>query len=1121
MRFLLLLGALLLAPVSVFAQSQAVAPLRFERYTIDQGLASDRVRSITQDKLGYIWMATDGGVSRYDGYTFHNYRNFPNKPGSLSENFVHVVFTDSQGLVWVGTRDGLNLYLPASDQFKRFYHVSDDPSSVPHSSVHSIYESPTGQLWFGTENGLAEYDRENGGFITRAEGLRGSTVTSIDSDAEGRLWIGTNNRGVVTFHPSDNAIRFLNEDASIGIDFPSVNISKIMVDSNGDCWIGFLQDSGFFSSLEVQLQYGLVRYNPKTQAYRLYSYNPAKGIDLWYRISDILEDSEKTIWVTTYLGSAQTGLHRYNRESDTFTRYTHDPNNPSSMSWSFGMAVFEDRNRNLWVGTSRGVNKADLGRWQMGLMSVDPTKPMDLINNFYGMEEVEQDVFWIGTDGLGVITWDRNTSAVERLEVGHPAVPWGNIHVIQKDPSNEIWLGSAGRGLIRYNRTTNTRKAYQTLENESGSLVGNYVTDLLLTRDSTLWVATSSGLSRYNRRTDNFTSFRKATHPSWMTGDALSVLMEDRNGNLWIGTNRHVYDPIARNASGLIRWNPKTNEFKTFHNVADTPGTLSNDAIYSIAEDPKGDIWVATNNGLNRYLVDEDRFEVFLEADGLPSPNIVGLVFDNAGILWISTLKGIARMDIDTGAIRVFNKSDNVQGNRFNTISFLKSSRGEVMFGGVAGLNYFDPAKISGRDVIPQVWITGITVNDTIVRFDKPLHEMGSITLSWSENSVGFDFLAVNFRSTELTTYEFMLEGFDADWVQAGKRRYTNYTNLSPGTYTFKVRARNADGIWSETEASIVINVLPPWWRTYWAYGFYVLLIGFAGVQVDRFQRKRLLAIERERTREKELLQAKEIEAAYTELKATQAQLIQSEKMASLGELTAGIAHEIQNPLNFVNNFSDVSQELVDEMNEELDKGDLEEAKSLSLSIKENLSKINHHGKRADSIVKGMLAHSRSSTGERVPTDINALADEYLRLSYHGLRAKDSSFSAEYRTDFDPTLETLLIAPQEIGRVLLNLINNAFQAKKGSEMVTVTVSTRKEANSVRIAVSDNGTGIPDAVKDKIFQPFFTTKPTGQGTGLGLSLSYDIVKAHGGELTVETKVGEGSTFVITLPYTITS
>jgi signal transduction histidine kinase/coenzyme F420-reducing hydrogenase delta subunit len=264
-------------------------------------------------------------------------------------------------------------------------------------------------------------------------------------------------------------------------------------------------------------------------------------------------------------------------------------------------------------------------------------------------------------------------------------------------------------------------------------------------------------------------------------------------------------------------------------------------------------------------------------------------------------------------------------------------------------------------------------------------------------------------------------------------------------------------------------------------------------------------------------------EEALMELQVTQKQLIQSEKMASLGELTAGIAHEIQNPLNFVNNFSEVSNELMDEMNAEIEKGDLEEAKLIALDIKQNLEKINHHGKRADAIVKGMLQHSRSSSATKEPTDINKLADEYLRLAYHGLRAKDKSFNATLQTDYDETIGNINIIPQDMGRVILNLITNAFyvvdeKKKSGIEGYepTVSVITKKINNRVEIKVADNGNGIPQKVLDKIFQPFFTTKPTGQGTGLGLSLSYDIVKAHGGELNVQTKEGEGTTFTIQIP-----
>jgi signal transduction histidine kinase len=265
------------------------------------------------------------------------------------------------------------------------------------------------------------------------------------------------------------------------------------------------------------------------------------------------------------------------------------------------------------------------------------------------------------------------------------------------------------------------------------------------------------------------------------------------------------------------------------------------------------------------------------------------------------------------------------------------------------------------------------------------------------------------------------------------------------------------------------------------------------------------------------------IEKAYDELKATQQQLIQSEKMASLGELTAGIAHEIQNPLNFVNNFSEVNKELVDELKNELATGNSQQAIEIADDIKANEEKINHHGKRADAIVKGMLQHSRTSTGQKEPTDINALCDEYLRLAYHGLRAKEKSFNANTTTDFDSRVGKVNVVPQDIGRVILNLVNNAFYAvdekrkqNNNGYRAAVTLSTKKNNGKVEIKVADNGNGITQKVLDKIFQPFFTTKPTGQGTGLGLSLAYDIVKAHNGELKVETKAGEGSEFTIQLP-----
>jgi signal transduction histidine kinase len=297
--------------------------------------------------------------------------------------------------------------------------------------------------------------------------------------------------------------------------------------------------------------------------------------------------------------------------------------------------------------------------------------------------------------------------------------------------------------------------------------------------------------------------------------------------------------------------------------------------------------------------------------------------------------------------------------------------------------------------------------------------------------------------------------------------------------------------------------------------------------------RSRKLKQENARLEENVRQQTNELQKSLQDLKDTQAQLIQSEKMASLGELTAGIAHEIQNPLNFINNFSDVNKELIEELRTELTSGNTEEAILISADIKDNEERINHHGKRADAIVKGMLQHSRNNAGEKEPTDINALADEYLRLSYHGFRGKDNTFNASFKTDFDTNLKKATVVPQDLGRVLLNLINNAFYAvndkkkaavAKGEKydptvwIATKNISTlsKEGAGMIEILVRDNGNGIPRSVLEKIYQPFFTTKPSGQGTGLGLSLSYDIITAHGGEIKVETKEGDGTAFIIVLP-----
>jgi signal transduction histidine kinase len=400
------------------------------------------------------------------------------------------------------------------------------------------------------------------------------------------------------------------------------------------------------------------------------------------------------------------------------------------------------------------------------------------------------------------------------------------------------------------------------------------------------------------------------------------------------------------------------------------------------------------------------------------------------------------------------------------------------------------------------------------------------LELPYDQNSLSFGYGSNDVQNREKLTYRFILDGEDEDWTYAEKTTKTkNYYNLKPGQYTFKVSARGFNNEWS-TPATLAFKINPPWWQTWWAYLLFGLLFVGAVWSFVSY-RSRWLKKENRILEESVAHRTSQLKNKIDELKATQSQLIQSEKMASLGELTAGIAHEIQNPLNFVNNFSEVNTELIEEMQEEIKKGDYEEVIAISKDIKDNQQKINHHGRRADAIVKGMLQHSRSSSNEKEPSNINAIADEYFRLAYHGLRAKDKSFNATLNTDFDETIGKINIVPQDVGRVILNLITNAFHAvieKKKLEKEkqdstfkpTVWVTTKRKGTTVYVSIRDNGNGVPEKVKDKIFQPFFTTKASGQGTGLGLSLSYDIIKTHGGELILETEPGKGSTFTITLP-----
>jgi signal transduction histidine kinase len=384
------------------------------------------------------------------------------------------------------------------------------------------------------------------------------------------------------------------------------------------------------------------------------------------------------------------------------------------------------------------------------------------------------------------------------------------------------------------------------------------------------------------------------------------------------------------------------------------------------------------------------------------------------------------------------------------------------------------------------------------------------------------------FEQEDRTVYQTYLEGFDPDWTDWGTNSYKEYTNLATGTYSFRVRAKNLYNVISE-EATFTFTILPPWYATWWAFLLYSVGVAGIGYLIYLSQKKRLIANEREKSRERELAQAKEIEKAYENLKATQEQLIQQEKLASLGQLTAGIAHEIKNPLNFVNNFSELSLEYVDEISESVGKlgqnETTEDIKALLGDVKGNLTKILQHGSRADGIVRSMLMHSRGGKGIKELTDLNELIKEYVNLAFHGMRANKNPINVDIKVQLEESLPKVMLNPEDFSRVILNLCKNAFDAMRDKTEVIgkdylprLLVNTKNLDDSVMLVVEDNGPGVADEIKDKLLMPFFTTKKGTEGTGLGLSITYDIVKDHGGVLEIDSIVGEYTRFIILIPKT---
>jgi len=1077
--------------------------LSFEAITTRQGLSNNSVTSIAQDRQGFMWFGTATGLNQYNGYSFTVFRSSPERaPNSLHNDVVWDLHEDRQGRFWVSTL-GDGLYeLNQQNQRLTPHRLSSSPNERYKNIFYSVYEESQTVLWVGTQMGLVRFDKTSGKMQLYELQTPNDhkVVFCITADSKGRLWVGTK-VGLYSFDPRKGTYTAV--PLTNGTPMAQPLVSALHLDARGVLWVGTNGEALFKLGTQGE---GLFKVDTRSPAPTIARYNPQGKIRRNIALNGII-NYRGDIWVAT-----DEGLQRINGQTGEVVTYIADRFSVNTLSSSNILSLFEDRSGNLWIGTDNGVNKVINGTKQFYTYQVKPAMPTVRIvdNNVSTILQDRRGVIWLGNTATGLFRFDPATGQIMEHPAGETALLSKHVWSVFEDSRGWIWVGTL-EGLHRFDGATGRVTRYPSL------IPTQYITE---DRQGHLWVGGKKGIAAFDPVKGQYSYLDTAVNAGF---NYITDLMISRRGDLWIAQQ-----------GALQRYNPRTRTQSFFQSsVPLKKGEITDRDVSTLFEDSRGLIWVGTERGaLNCFNPATQTFTAYTTAEGLPDNSISGIVEDRNGNLWISTNKGISRLTVKTKSFRNYDISDGLPEMEFNKSSVSRKNR-TLLFGSINGFLLFNPDSIRDNNVQPPVYITGLKIQGK----SRPLDGRSTLQLAYDENSLSFDFVALNYDSPRKNRYAYQLDGVDEEWVDSGFRRFANYTELSPGTYAFRVRASNNDGIWNNAGTTLTIVIAPPWWRTWWAYGLYALLAGAVIWGVIAYRSRNLQRKNRqlenkvkERTRQveeqKEEIEAQRdnLEQTLVQLKATQNQLIQKEKMASLGELTAGVAHEIQNPLNFVNNFAELCTELVDELEEERQQNHSKSEMTLLASLRENLQKISHHGQRASAIVRGMLEHSRASTGDRQPTDLKALCEEYLRLAYHGLRAKDKTFNCRLVTQLEPSLGKVVVIPQELGRVLLNLFNNAFYAVQQQQAVssatyepTVSVSTQRFGNGVRIRVVDNGAGMDPSVQEKIFQPFFTTKPTGEGTGLGLSLSYDIVtKGHGGQLTVESAPGQGSAFTIWLP-----
>jgi ligand-binding sensor domain-containing protein/nitrogen-specific signal transduction histidine kinase len=1017
------------------SQKTFAQPYYFRHYQVEDGLSHSTIFCGIQDSNGFMWFGTKAGLSRFDGYHFKLFdlTNTEDEK-TITPDMVFSLYTDRHGKLWIGAKKGLFWFDAAKE---RLVHLADSLRDV-----HSFQMDRTGNLWFITDNILCRYDLKKNK-VKRFYPSEYFYASSLCESEEGDLWVSTDDGFLKKFNPQTG--EFSSYDLFSHSAVPaSRHIQKIHAGDHHSLFIGTTSQ-------------GIKRFDLTSLTYTdILAYNSDKTTMF---VRDILKNKENEFWFAT-----ESGIFIYQTDKQQFINLKKKFLDPYSLADNAVYFLCKDVEGGVWAGTFfGGVNY--YAKKYAEFQKYFPDNSAHAISGSAVREICEDDKghLWIGTEDAGLNRLDKKTGNITQYKSTGEAncISYPNIHGLMV-ARNDLWIGTFEHGIDIMDIRTGRIKKHYAAGPGKNDLKSNFTLCFFRHSSGDIYIGTTYGFYQYNNKEGNFK--RPAEIPP---AAFVSSLIEDHNKTIWIGTG----------SSGMFWYNPLTGDNGHLQNVPTNRNSLTNNTINAVFEDSNNNIWMATEGGgLCKLGSDRKTISRYTVKNGLPSNFIFKVLEDNNQKLWVSTSKGLVRFDPSTEAMTIYTKANGLLNDQFNYHSGYKDKEGNLYFGSVRGMISFNPDDLVADSLMPPVFITGFQVNNRELNVEEDSSVLKNsisftrqITLPYYQSSVSLDFAALSYISPGMTGYKYKLDGLDKDWTFVQTNRKVYFTNLSPGKYTFKVKALK-NGIWSKNEKELAIEILPPFWATWPAYLLYAgLIIGFSYYLIKNYHKRQ------QNKKEKEIYEAKI-------------------------DFFTNVAHEIRTPLTLIKGPVENLLEVVDEMP----------------SIKEDVTTMDRNTNRLIDLVSQILDFRQTEIkGFRLDfsrVDINALLQE----TYLSFKALAKKRNLDYEMSL-PAFDIDTYADEEaLKKIFSNLFSNAI--KYADKKVHVELFMETGGNNIAVEIENDGYTIPAELKEKIFEPFYRLKNTAKqkGTGIGLTLARSLTELHKGKLYLkETKNGL-NVFVFKLP-----